>query len=393
MAVTVHELAGADGQNVGISQEEGSADVTYHLSGANETTPPTPAELTAFEDLMCGGVLNLAPKVVRLGTDTNAGKVWRQLPPVHARRPELSAAGVTSVTAATEQHTAANAVTAGTLNPVTATFPNALAYRARVKFVKRPYFLLPNDRIAVNRDTYYPPDGSTGVPIYYAEEYRRYCKVTRKPSPDTVSATHGSFRVRTQTGTAPPTGVNGVQAQGQPFMFLQNQSIEVQWFLVPARYFSDFTIDGVTYRSYLARFVNTVNQLPITIAGHTFPAGSLMYQGSEPDTFIPASPDRQKFLGALSLGLDQNLLMNVKMKFWYTAREGTDVPNSAHALLTNKNNIAAGHNLVPEFSSRTFRYVVIEGSGADSTLRPPFQSFPFQLLFTDPLLAQTNGPI
>ncbi len=47
---------------------------------------------------------------------------------------------------------------------------------------------------------------------------------------------------------------------GSPYVSLQNQAMELTWYQVPLRYVFDFTRDGVTYKSYLSRFVNTVNQ-------------------------------------------------------------------------------------------------------------------------------------
>ncbi|AMV25522.1 hypothetical protein VT84_14080 [Gemmata sp. SH-PL17] len=368
---------GEGGMQTAISQEEGSATAIYRLLGADEDTPPTVAEVAQFFDTMIGGVLNLEPKVVNTAT-AGAGKIIRVLPPVHPFRPELSAAAVDNMVGIGNQTNGASVSIFG-LPPVTAQFPHYTAYDYRVKFTKRPYFLLPDSKVAVKSATYYDANGASSS-IVYAEEWTRFCTTTRAPSNDFANATFGQLTFRTDSGTDP----DNRQYNNSVYVNLQNSHIDINWFQVPYRYFLDF--EGL--KSYLTRFVGTVNQRD----WNGFPAGSLLYLGATPTSiYIPASPKKNTVLwGALATGIDDSLMCNVRLSFLHTARQGTDVPTSAHALLTNKNNIAAGHNLQANFKDRRFYYVVGDG-GTDATRNATYQSFPFELLFTDPHLEQPGG--
>lgn len=378
MAFRVTELVGGEGANFGISQEESACEVTYHLDSDTENQAPTVAQLSGWVDSVLGGVANLEPRVVNRGA-AGAGKIVRALPLVHPWRPEMSAAAIVSLAHATEQHDPANATTVFGLTPMKTSYPNALAYRARVKFSKRPYFLLPDEKIELERRVYYNPDGSE-VPVYCAQEWRRFTRVNRKPRGDFATAsTGGAMKFRTQGGSAPDTE----QSTAIATMYLQNSDVEVEWFNVPYRY----TLDYQNQKSYLNRFVGTVNQTEIM----GFLPGSLLYQGYEVTSqYIPVTPKRQKLLNALALGLDQSLLCNLKLKFIHTSREGADVPNSGSVLLTNRNNVAAGHNLFPHYTTRQFYYSVSEAVGGDAYRRPAFDSFEFGLFFTDPCLQQDS---
>lgn len=390
MAFNLLELtdSGAGLLNTAISPEDGSAEATFRLNGVNEATPPTVSQISEVFDYFCGGVRNLTPKVVNPQSD-GGGKISRILPPVHPFRPELSSAGVTSMSGIGDQHTG-TAVQVNGLDPVKTLFAHWTAYDYRVKFTKRPYFLMPDEKIQVRSGmTYYPPDGAGGLLFYHADEWRRFTKMTVSPLPDTVTATDpaGMMTFRTQTGTS-PGGTPGHQFNGSPYVSLQNSMVEIEWFNIPMRYFQDHTVGGVLYRSYLNRFIGTVNQYDITICGRLFERGSLLYLGTSPTSYIPSSPQIQRFINALALGLDQSMMANAKMRFIHTGRQGTDVPNAGHAILADLNRIPAGHNLQPHYAKRQKFYYV-----TDPTDRPCHDSFPVQLFFTDPMLSQPAGVI
>ncbi len=387
------EITGdGDRMQTGISQESGGADVTYRLMGVDVNTPPTANKLNEFFDYWNGGVGNLAPALSSYSpggsTSPFAGKINRVLPPIHPFRPELSGAGVQSCVGV-GQHTAGQSIQVLGLPSATTEFPHWTAYDFRVRYEKRPYFLLPDEKIGVYTTPYAKPDGSVYT-VYYANEWRRFTVWSSKPLADTATNSYGQSTFK----TASQTGVHDRQYDGNSYLFLQNSLIECTWFQVPYRYLLDFdanlTQSGApVYKSYLTRFVNTVNQFNFRGYG----PGRLLYLGCEPVSFIPAAVKRQKFLNAMNVGLDQNLMCNVKLRFLATTREGTDVPDYAtDPLFTNKNNIPSGHNLLPNWESGKFYYAV-RGlqTDADASRNATFQSFPFELFFTDPLLIQPAG--
>ena len=76
--------------------------------------------------------------------------------------------------------TTGNSIQVFGLTPATGQFPLWTQFDFKVKYTKRPYFLLPDDKIAVKSGlTYYKPDG-TGVPFVYAEEWRRFTSTWRQ---------------------------------------------------------------------------------------------------------------------------------------------------------------------------------------------------------------------
>lgn len=388
MAFVAIEMTPDDGSgsSLGISQEQGSAEVTYRLFGDADQVPPTPDQINEFLNYWNGGVQSIAPVLVAPGVGA-FGRIDRVLPPVHNFRPELSASAVKSFVGK-GTNTAADSTEILGLPETSFTFPNWEQYEAKVEYTKRPYFLLANEDVAVKADLdYWPVNGSSYGPIIYAEEWTRFTQTTRAPLNDTASATFGMMRFCTDSNLA-PGGDPGGQFGQQVYIYLQNQAVEMNWFLVPYRYVLDLTIGGLVYRSYLNRFVNTVNQYD----WNGFPAGSLLYLGATPTPYIPSNPTSRQQQDALGAGLSQNLLCNLKLKFVYTGRVGTDVPAADNPLFTNRNNIAAGHNLFANFADRRFYYVA--SAAADpANRRAAFQSFPFQLLFTDPLLLQPGGLI
>ncbi len=379
------ELTREDGMRTAVSQESGTATAVYRLHGTNDDTPPTVRELASFVPFLCGSVNNQAVATCSVDGEEDAGKVKRTLPKVHPFMADLSIAGVRVIEPGGSQGTGTSAAVLFR-DPVTAEFPHFTHYDYHVEFARRPYFLLANSQINRGSGTYTKPDGTT-LPYRCAEEWRRFTRFTPKPLPDTVTSRNGTNRFRTATGGAP----GGASFTGEVSLYLQNQMLEVDWYCVPLRYLENHTIGSTTYRSYLTRFTNTVNQFDWKNYGK----GTLLYLGAEPvQIYTPLVPQVQRILG-LGVGIAQDLCCNLKLRFIHTTREGTDVPTTGNGL-ANANNIAAGHNLEPNFADRTFRYTTTIGPNPSTDTTKWFAkhpSFPFELLFTDPLLVQPGGVI
>ncbi len=378
------ELAREDGYTASSSAEDGASKCTFQLKGEDDDTPPEVEQLTSFSRFLCGGVDNIDPKVTQ-PTDGDAGKIRRQMPKTHPWDPELSAAGVGRIQGFGGQ-SEADAVAIQGLESVTEQFTHFTHYHYETEFKRRPYFLMSDEYVARNKIKYYKPDG-TDTDVYYAAEWNRFFVKTTEPLPDTVNATTaGQMKFRTSGG-----GLDGVQFPGQTWVYLHNQRLIAQWYMVPYRYFFAFTEGGVTYQPYLSRYLNTVNQNDIL----GFLAGQLLFKGATPTPFMPQVADIVDYLDE---GLFQSdaMLCNVRMEWLVTTRETDDPPAAGTKGLPNLNNIPAGHNLQPSFTDRKFHYVTVEDPGApadETKWRASFPSFPHELLFTDPLLAQPGGPL
>lgn len=392
MARTFLELAREEGLVSGVSFEDGRATCNYHLSGKTENDFPTPNDVRDAINEVLGKVTNLYPQPVER-FDDHAGKIRRKLPKCHPFL-EMPAAGITTIAGQGKQQ-AATPIRPLVYGPVdksyiTRQFTNYSNYRFTVEFRRRNYFLKSDERIARLISTYYRPGATMPQFVYSAKEWERFTWRTFAPMPDTVSTEYGQMKFR-----APAVPVDGAQFVGSPFVHLQNQAVEVTWYQVPLRYFFDYTFGADTYRSYLTRFVNTVNQN----AWFGYAPGTLLFKGATPEPYVPAVPDLAKlpgFLGGTVFDVSESLLCNVKLNFIYTARTAAVAPNPDDLQFTSdKNIIPSGHNLQPNYTDRKFYYVSTYDSTSPTTTldqtkwKPCFESFPFELLFTDPLLKQS----
>lgn len=375
---TFEELAREEGYASSSTAEDGVSRCVFQLQGEDATTPPEPEDIEAFAAQLCGGVDNIDPEVTDYLVKTS-GRVQRRLPKLHPYMTSLSAAGVSSIKGTGDQREA-DSLQVLNVPSVTDQFTHYTHYDFLTEFKRRPYFLVSNDDIDRKSATYTKPDG-TEAEVWYAEEWKRYTTTTLIPLPDTANATAGGqMRFRTSAGT-----LNGAQFPGNVWVYLQNQNLEMMWFMVPYRYF--FTFQGM--KPYLTRFVNTVNQFPML----GYEAGQLLFLGGTPVPYMPQVVGGVDF-AEIGLAQSQSLLCNVKMRWLVTTRESDDLPASEPS--GNANNIMAGHNLQPSFVDRKFHYVTVEDptNPADQTKwRASFPSFPHELLFTDPMMTQPGGPL
>lgn len=376
------ELTRDDGYATSDSSEDGSDRCVYQLHGVAAGVPPLVSELPGFASWLCGGVDNLVPKKTRHFSDVHGGKVRRRLPKVHPYKRELSVVGVSSIKGV-GAGVAANTLQTVGLDTISAQFWHYESYNYTTEFKRRPYFLIPDEFIERPKRTYVRPDG-TSSDVYVAKEEKRYTSTSLSPTPDTVNATTGGqMRFRDAGGGA----LDGAQYPGTTWVYMENQVLEVMWYLVPYRYF--FTTLGK--KPYLTRFVNTVNQHELL----GFPPGSMLWLGATPTPFQPQSTAVGELFG-VAFAQSYDLLCNVKMRWLVTSRIGTNVPVAPDKGLANANNIAAGHNLQPSFTDRKFHYVTTEDpvNPSDQTKWfASFQSFPHELFFTDPMLEQEGAAI
>lgn len=373
-------MAREEGYQTAVSAEDGTSRCVFQLNGANADTPPPESAIDGFAAYLCGGVDNLAP-VSKPHSDLTAGKIIRRLPKLHPYSPSLSVAGIINIDGVGTSSAGTSRTVLG-LDSITPQFTHYTNYRFTVEFKRRPYFLLPDEFIARPNTTYYKRDG-TDTRVYYAEEWKRFALKTLTPLPDTVNATTGAqMRFRTNGTT-----LDGTQFPGQAWVYMQNQLLEVMWYMVPYRYF----FGAAPNRPYLTRFVNTVNQNAILDYG----PGELLFLGATPQPFQPQVLDTVGFLGK-AFFQQQDLLCNVKLRWLATSRTSDDIPTGTTKGLANKNNIAAGHNLQPSFTDRNFHYVTTENpldKDDDTQWFASYPSFPHELFFTDPMLVQPGGAI
>lgn len=258
------------------------------------------------------------------------------------------------------------------------------AWDFAVTFSPRPYLVLDDSAITPQfNNVWWDEDGEPHSYVYWPE-WLRNTETEPKPRPNDIVHWKGAVNNFRSSGTKP----NGSTYSSRPYMRLPTHDLTVYWYGIPMRYLT-------SSNSYITRFVDHINQYPITLDDGTFGAGELLYVNYEYSkytaTLAPIDIEAERF-GVLFLR-SAGKLVNLKLNFIVTKARITDPPvalfdpglGSPH-MAANPNWIAAGHNLVPWHKTRKYYYVTSQGDVADDTTKwvPQFRSFPFELLFKDP---------
>lgn len=249
-------------------------------------------------------------------------------------------------------------------------------YDCEVEFTHRPYALLPDAAIAVNRGEYFDEHGQT-VRFRYATEWERYTDWVVTPAPELITAQQGHMVFKTGEFIGPNNDTpDDAAGNGLPRMQIGKSLLTVTWYQVPYRYVE-------SENSYLDRFLWKINQNRWC----DFDPGYLLYENYEVvNRSTPPFPD--KVPSALGANFSTEKVCDIKLYFRIFRKEMATpyVPK-------NGNWIAAGHNLFPWFGKpnstggREFYYVVsINQTDKDDEFlwQPTYTSFPVEILFTDP---------
>jgi len=254
-------------------------------------------------------------------------------------------------------------------------------YDFRVGFTQPKYPIVPDSYISTVAASWYPDvntDSTATLQNYtYATETDRYTTEPHITSAfEFVSAQQGNMKFVTNGTTFGGFNPNGKSYPAKLKMLLPNMMMRVQTVAMPYRYFTSSRsyITGGTTR---APWIGRVNQNSMTIAGSTFPAGSLLYLGFDVEMYQPPVPQ----IGFAPGTFDPSKLMNLTLNFSYTTRTATDLAGAP----SNRNYIQAGHNLQPWTLTRKFHYA------ASAASIPSWPSAPLELLWTDPDFVQVVG--
>jgi len=273
------------------------------------------------------------------------------------------------------------------LNP--SLLPVALIYpenRVTVEFTPRLYPLLPNSYINVFANGAWYDDSNNQQIFSYADEWIRFTDVDFHPKDDWISFTLGG-QMAFSTGFAKPP--QGAQYAQMPRIRMPNSLLKITWYQVPYSYIT-------SPNSYLERYKGRINQN----GWWRWRPGKLLYINYNPIRYQQPNPN-MGFIKSInpiqgnsdphdangnpvpSVGTAKSFLQtcDIELEFILTSRilAPGDQPSP-----TNKNAVAAGHNLLPWGTDRKFHYAETIGGQAV----PLWGSFPAEILFTDPDLDQ-----
>ncbi|MBP3956333.1 hypothetical protein J8F10_13665 [Gemmata sp. G18] len=271
-------------------------------------------------------------------------------------------------------------------SPIIPYFPRYTDYRYRVSFSPRPYNSWQDHDVIVTSAIGFDKGGSA-YSYTYATEWMRFTTFEQTPANQFVTAQQGQmvFRVgNTVSGVLPPNEVN---YQDAPRLWLPDSIVKCRWYQVPYRYLT-------SGNSYLTKFIGHINQNDFGYLNgenrlEPYRAGSLLYLGATPTAvYTPPIPDPGLLAFNVGDGFARSKLCDLELNFLYTARTlGSPTGYAPDFSAVNRNWIVAGHNLQPWLTTRKFYHVSTYDPAAPADHAkwyPTYNSFPFELLFTDP---------
>lgn len=291
------------------------------------------------------------------------GKLTRTLPIAHPQFPWLFAESVNVTGVAFNEKVAADPSLEA---PSLPSFAKYQLYKLDIQFVTRPYAVLDNDEIEI-RPVSWIDDNGVAQFGSYANEYIRFCDYDGQPSAEYITAQQGQFKFQA-AGVAGANNPNEATIPGQ-IRLLQNKStIKFTWYQVPFSIIEP--IDRPT--SYIEDAIGHVNQLD----WYGWNAGTLLLVAVNYRRYVPVNPGFDAWYESNAVSTAK--LVDIEFTF-QRFNPATDPAFPPPPRPQDK--VTAGHNLLPWFGSGgRYHYY------AESTIggRPPYPSFPFQLLFTDP---------
>ena len=298
---------------------------------------------------------------------SGTGGLVRTLPKAHPRFPWMFASRISNIQG--RKWTGKEPSEAELEAPPLGHYAEYDRYLLSVDFEPRMYAVLSDEAIPTESVTWYTENGE--VRSYdRPQEWLRFAWGQMVWQPELITAQRGQMVFRTSDATE-PSPPHRTAFQSFPRMTLPKALVKFHWYQVPLGW-----VDSEN--SWIVRGIGKINQLD----WNGYPAGSLLFTGLGTRPYTPPVPTLDLFEGVYSA----EKLCDVEFNFEYTNRSN----GGATPTISNPNWIAAGHNLLPWLYDRKFYYATARPLGADaadtepSKWVPTYESFPFQLLFTDP---------
>ncbi len=239
------------------------------------------------------------------------------------------------------------------------------------------------------------------VPFKTCNEWIRFVSWKRTEETNVISKKTGMMFYATsddmEPGASTPTGAS--QYPAAPYQALPDSIILMKWHQVPYSYIT-------SPRSFISNCPHGVlNQFDFYDAKGDgdckWKAGALRYGGVTVEDYRPPIPPEITNLLGMNLGTDDNKLVDITFTFYETNRQRLadrlPSPESVGAGV-NKNWLIKGWNLQPYlnkpnryFYSHTIAQGVSDDPADKTKWYPHHFSFPFELFFMDPELAQPDG--
>jgi len=279
------------------------------------------------------------------------------------------------------------------------TYPLYNESQVTVKYSPRNYQLLTNEYIALQEQTLvYFPRNPQAAPVRIENimpEWLRFTFLSAESRTQSLGGDQGAY-----VYYAP--GGNPVNAQpagtGQISTLYTSNTIKLRWNNVPYSFVLGVDDTNLAYKTCLEYGIGCVNQYDFL----GYPAGTLLFESYTVDRIYPQPFPLYVEQPITETYVPQNLLTcDIVFNFVYRAPIAGADYFIFPAGNRDGNRVYAGHNLVPRAQSGLY-YANIFNLGWDDVLKEPrpnsypvlnYFSFPFELLFTDPVWALSRLPI
>lgn len=312
-------------------------------------------------------------------TDTDVGangKVQRVLPMAHPIYPGLTAYRVRVQPVPGEPDFEVEAADPEEILEAQPIHPDAVAWGSwqfDVRFAPKPYQMVATGTMPTITGSYKDAANATQSYTHYNEHFR-YCTYEFAPRDEIAKARHGNLKFRRQAGTAP----DGAPYADFPRLPLPDEVLTIRWHMVPQRFVTSAF-------SYLRAFKYHINQKPFTVGDSEYAPGSILYVGYKTRQFSSPFAVLDDSWGGAGVTASAKLV-DIDITLYITNRTAVDPPDLTGL---NGNWLAEGWNTFPNLnygaagSGGGFFYVSADNGDGDKQY-PFFNSFPVEMLFTDP---------
>lgn len=294
-------------------------------------------------------------------------RIKRTLPKAHPRFPRMFCNNIAEITGIGNPTKISSPVSLEA--PALDFWANYPQYELACEFGPLPYAVVGDDQIKTGTLTYTTPTGSASA-YTYAEEWKRYTDYIVEPAGQYITAKQGQYIIDVAAATA-PDGYSG-DSGGQLKMYFPYNVVRFRWFEVPYEY---VVAAGSSFGSFLFAGLGCLNQFDWY--GHA--KGTLLYVGFGADRYTPPPVGDVDVFDGLGV-VTADKLCDIEFLFGQLDVAPAEAPRAP----LNANVIQAGHNLVPWSNTMQWYFAKVQ-TGSVGAGKPVYPSFPYELLFTQPL--------
>lgn len=240
-------------------------------------------------------------------------------------------------------------------------------YEMALEFLPRPYAVVKDSQLQRQTIQWWDINTAAASPLSFEvqTEWWRFVELDVQPAGDYLTAAQGAFLFRMNSNPSGFTLQNTAIPSGALKLYVSTKSVKFRWYQVP---FSFITSGN----SYFDQYAGRVNQYDF----YGYPKGTLLMNNVEVlKVYTQPFPQFVEYNGAF-LPTQQKLC---DLQLNCTFRDPPLAQAYTPGGTESKNNIVAGHNLIPCHIDNKFYY----GTNENNKLAI-YPSVPFEIFFRNP---------